>query len=238
MEDNIIKESLSKKIAGEIVLSDEPGKTIQKWRNIFKIPQRTLANELGMMPSVISDYENGRRKSPGIKIIRRIVSSMIKLDEKAGGKLIREFSNIPSNNNMSEALIDTKEFTKGISVKDFCKKIKAELMVRKDMENDKIYGYSIVDALKAIVELSPNEMVRLHGLTRKKALIFSGANTGRSSIIALKIGNVKPGLVVLQTKEKDIDVLARRIAHIEGIPIAVLNIKPSELKNSIKKAFK
>ncbi|MBU3904781.1 MAG: helix-turn-helix domain-containing protein [Nanoarchaeota archaeon] len=238
MEDDIAKESLSKKIAGEIVLSEEPGKTIQKWRNIFKIPQRTLANELGMMPSVISDYENGRRQSPGIKIIRKIVTSMINLDEKAGGKVIREFSNMPSNNNVNDALIDSKEFSKGIIIKDFCKKIKAELVVRRDMENDKIYGYSIIDALKAIVELSPSEMVRLHGLTSKKALIFSGANTGRSSMIALKIGNVRPGLVVLQTKEKDIDVLARRIAHIEGIPVAVLDIKTSELKSAIKKVFK
>ena len=67
MEENfLIQTKVEKRIAGDIVLSDTPGKTIQKWRNIFKIPQRVLAKEVGVMPSVISDYENGRRKSPGI----------------------------------------------------------------------------------------------------------------------------------------------------------------------------
>ena len=238
MEDEISKEILAKRIAGEIVLSDEPSKTIQKWRNIFKIPQRTLANELKIMPSVISDYENGRRKSPGIKIIRRIVGAMINLDEKVGGKIIREFSSMPTKTNINNSVIDMKEFTKGIAVKDFCKKINANLIVRKDMEAAKLYGYSIVDALKAIVELSPNEMVRLYGLTNEKALLFIGAHSGRSSLVALKIANIRPGLVVLQTKEKDIDVLARRIAHIEGIPVALLNSKGNEVKSLLKKSFK
>ena len=47
--DEITKENLSKRIAGEIVLSDTPGKTIQKWRNIFKIPQRRLADKMEMI---------------------------------------------------------------------------------------------------------------------------------------------------------------------------------------------
>ena len=238
MEDVIIKDSLSKKIAGEIVLSDEPGKTIQKWRNIFKIPQRALANELKMMPSVISDYENGRRKSPGIKIIRKIVSAMIILDEKAGGKIIREFSTVPSTKNLTAAVIHTKDFSKGVSIKDFCKKIKASIIVGKDNEVRKLYGYTIVDALKAIVELTPSEMVRLYGLASNKALIFVGASSGRSSLIALKIANVRPGLVVLQTKESDIDVLAKRIANIESIPVATTNKKVNDLKDILKKSYK
>src|SRR3989304_2593449 len=94
--DSLTKETLAKRIAGEIVLSEDAGKTIQKWRNIFKIPQRRLADEMKIMPSVISDYENGRRKSPGIKIIKRIVNSMIAIDEVNGGKIILEYMNMPT----------------------------------------------------------------------------------------------------------------------------------------------
>ena len=93
---SLAKESLAKRIAGEIVLSEDAGKIIQKWRNIFKIPQRRLADEMDIMPSVISDYENCRRKSPGIKIIKRIVEAMISLDEKMGGKIIQEFAVLPT----------------------------------------------------------------------------------------------------------------------------------------------
>ncbi len=31
-----------------------------------------MTGTMGVMPSVISDYENSRRKSPGIKVIKRI----------------------------------------------------------------------------------------------------------------------------------------------------------------------
>ena len=88
-QETLNKENLTKKIAGEIVLSRDAGKVIQKWRNIFKIPQRKLADEMGIMPSVISDYENGRRKSPGIKIVKKIVDALINIDEKRGGKIIK-----------------------------------------------------------------------------------------------------------------------------------------------------
>src|SRR3990172_951595 len=107
---SLSKELLAKRIAGEIVLSPDAGKVIQKWRNIFKIPQRRLADEMKIMPSVISDYENGRRKSPGIKMVKKIVDSMISIDEKLGGKVIHEFSNLPNQSALSDAILDMKEF--------------------------------------------------------------------------------------------------------------------------------
>ena len=67
-----IKDTLSEKIAGEITLSPKPGQTIRKWRSVFGLSQTDLANYLKLSPSVISDYESGRRKSPGIKTIKKI----------------------------------------------------------------------------------------------------------------------------------------------------------------------
>lgn len=58
------KEALAKRIAGEITLSSDPGKTMRKWREIFGISQTELADYLGVSSSVISDYEGGRRKVP------------------------------------------------------------------------------------------------------------------------------------------------------------------------------
>ena len=211
------KDNLARKIAGEIVLSNEAGKTIQKWRAIFHIPQRTLADNMSVMPSVISDYENGRRKSPGIKVIKRIVDSMIDLDEKAGSKVIREFSNFPSKTALSEAVLDLKEFRVPVSIKDFCKNMGA-VLISKDNDGS-VYGYTVVDTEKAIVELSPVEMVKLYGLTSERALIFTGAHRGKSSMVALKVTNLKPKLVILHGAG-EVDELAKRIADSEGIPLA------------------
>jgi len=233
----LAKESLAKRIAGEIVLSEEAGKIIQKWRNIFKIPQRRLADEMNIMPSVISDYENGRRKSPGIKIIKRMVEAMTNLDEKTGGKLIQEFSVLPTQAILSDAVLDMKEFETPVDIKDFTKIVEAPIIVREDLTNKKIYGYTVIDSLKAITDISPIDMVKLYGLTSERALIFAKSHTGRSSMIALKVTNLRPGLVVLQGSEK-IDDLAKRIAELEGIPIGVTKIKNTEdLIKTLKKNF-
>jgi len=130
----LAKENLAKRIAGEIVLSEDAGKIIQKWRNIFKIPQRRLADEMKIMPSVISDYENGRRKSPGIKIVKRIVEAMITLDDRIGGKVIKEFAVLPTQAYLSEAVLDMKEFETPIDIAEFCKIIEASLVIREDAE--------------------------------------------------------------------------------------------------------
>jgi len=233
----LAKENLAKRIAGEIVLSNEAGKVIQKWRNIFKIPQRRLADEMKIMPSVISDYENGRRKSPGIKIIKRIVEAMITIDEKLGGKVIQEFAELPTKTVLSDAVLDIKEFSAPINVKDFCKTIDAPLLVREDLANRNLYGYTVVDSLKAIIDLSPIDMVKLYGLTSDRALIFIGAHRGRSSLVALKVTNLRPGLVILHGSEK-IDELAKRIAELEGIPLAISRIKDKdELIKLLKNNF-
>ena len=228
---SLAKESLAKRIAGEIVLSSEAGQIIQKWRNVFKIPQRRLADEMKIMPSVISDYENGRRKSPGIKMVKKIVEAMISIDEKLGGKIIQEFSNLPTQTALSEAVLDMKEFEAPVSIKKFCDVINASLLVRKDLVDKKIYGYTVIDSLKAIMDLSPIDMVKLYGMTTERVLIFTGANTGRSSMVALKVTNLRPGLVIFHGSDK-LDDLAKRIGELESIPLGTT--KSADTKDFLK----
>ncbi len=232
---SLSKEMLAKRMAGEIVLSMDAGKVIQKWRNIFKIPQRRLADEMKIMPSVISDYENGRRKSPGIKVVKRIVNAMISIDEKAGGKIIAEFATLPTRNVLSDAVLDMKDFNEPVTVKDFCKLIEAPIVVRPDLMEKKINGYTVIDSLKAIIEFSPIDLVKLHGLTNDKALIFTGAHRGRSALVSLKVMNLRPGVVVLHGAEQ-IDELAKRIGELEDMPIGITKIKdPNEMLKALKK---
>ena len=220
------RESLANKIAGEIVMSPSPGKTIQKWRGIFKISQRKLADEMKMMPSVISDYEKGRRSSPGSKVIKKIVNALISCDEREGGNVVREFGNISGKNAYSDAVIDIMEFNKAVSVKDFCRTLGANL-VTGDSEKE-VNGYTIVDGAKAIVEMPAFELVKLYGATSKRALIFVGTNTGRTSLVAIKVTNLRPALVIVESGSGSADPLAKRIADIEGIPLAILKTVNAE----------
>lgn len=220
---NLTRDRLAKDIAGEIVLSESPEQVIKKWRDIFKISQKQLATELDITSSVVSDYESGRRKSPGIKVIRKYVDALLEIDAKRGGQVIRSFSKSTSVGHFSDAILDIKEFDSGMPASKFCKKINTSLLV--DTNADKqIYGYTVVDSFKAITQFSAQELVRLYGRTSQRALIFTKVETGRTPMVAIKLTNLHPGLVVLHGLDV-VDDVAKRIAEVENIPLGVCKLE-------------
>lgn len=219
-EFSLARDKLAKDIIGEIVLSDNSEGVIKKWRSIFKISQKRLANELSITPSVVSDYESGRRKSPGIKVIRKYITALLKIDVERGGNIIRSFAKTnESHPIISNAIVDIKEFSVGISGMDFCKFINAVPVVKTNLEQV-VYGYTVIDSLKAITELSFSELLKLYGITTQRALVFTQVSTGRTPLVAIKLTNLKPALVVLHGLDV-VDDIAKRIAEVEGIPLAV-----------------
>ncbi len=223
----LAKDSLARKIAGEIVLSEDAGKTIQKWRNIFKIPQRVLAGYIKITPSVISDYESGRRKSPGIRVVKKMVGAMILIDEAAGGKVTRQFSENVGQLPITKAVIELKEFDKGVRLDEFCEAMSANVVAGKDSPQQEVYGYTVIDSLRAILEFSYSDLVKLYGITTKRALIFTNTSTGRSPMVAIKVTNLRPALIVLHGA-REVDEIAKRIADVEGIPLAVSKLNTVE----------
>jgi len=106
-----VQSSLTKKIAGEVVLSDDPGSVLRKWREEFKISQLDMARHLRISPSVISDYESGRRSSPGSKTIRRLVEAMLEIDQSSGRRFSRRFEEP-----FSEVIPSIRELPAGASI--------------------------------------------------------------------------------------------------------------------------
>ena len=237
-EKTMIKENLIRKICGEIVLSKKPGLVIKKWRNIFKVSQKEIAKEMGVTPSVISDYESNRRSSPGIKIINKIVNSLIQISERNGAGFLKEFYTLSGENLILSSILDIKEFKFPMPIEDFCDKMGCYVVAREDLLERQIHGYSLVDSLKAIIELTPMELVKIYGYTTNRALIFSNVSSGRSSMVAIKVTNLKPSLVILQGPDR-VDSIAKRIAEIEGIVLAVSREKRiDDLKRNLKREFK
>lgn len=222
-EFSIAKRTLAKDIVGEIVLSNGPSGVIRKWRNIFKISQKALANELGITSSVVSDYESGRRKSPGIRVIKNYVNALLAIDISRGGVIIRSFAKNTEQESLSSAVIDIREFNSGVSMKRLCKLINAGLITKDADPNKEIFGYTIVDSLKAITEFSFNELIKLYGTTTQRVLIFTEVTTGKTPMVAIKLTNLHPALVVLHGLDV-VDDVAKRIAEVEGIPLAVCRL--------------
>ena len=72
-------------IAGSVVLSESPAHQLKYWRKRFGIKQADLARKMDITPSVLSDYEKGRRPSPGVNFIKRYLLALSELRKDASG---------------------------------------------------------------------------------------------------------------------------------------------------------
>lgn len=216
-----LKHKLAEKMAGEITLSDNPGETLKKWRTVFEISQSDLAAYLKVSPSVISDYESGRRKSPGIFIVSKIVDAILDMDVARGGAKIRSYEGILRGDFSADAIYDIHEYLSPISVEELAKLIKGEVAYSPGSEHIKpLYGYTVIDSLKAILQLSYTEFQKLYGWSSERAMIFTNVSTGRSPMVALRVTNLKPALIVIHgLPVSRIDPIAVKIAEIEHVPL-------------------
>jgi len=229
------KEALAKRIAGEITLSTDHGKTMRKWREIFGISQTELAEYLGVSSSVISDYEGGRRKSPGASTIRKFVEALLDIDEKRGGNVIRAFSKTIEGDLPTSAIIDIREFTFPLTIKDIVEAVRGDVVANMHLLDRRIYGYTVVDSIRAILEMSSEEFLKLYGWTTERALVFTKVTTGRSPMIAVRVQGLKPAVVVLHGVKK-LDELAVKLAEREMVPLVVSNLESeSELIANLRK---
>ena len=219
-----VRERLARRMAGEIALSDHPGQAMRIWRERFRLPQIVLAEFLGISPSVISDYESGRRKSPGTSTIRRFVMALLTLDERNGGQVISGFARL-----MDISLIDLNivlamsEFSSPMTCSQFCKRLKCDILTGANLLNRQIYGYSLVDVERAVRELSSEAFLKLFGATTERCLIFTKVSTGRAPMIAIKSQEFKPTLVIFHGVG-EVDRLAYELSEQMKIPLAVTKI--------------
>lgn len=190
-----LRHRLAEKMAGEITLSDSPGKTLKKWRLSFDISQGQLSEYLGVSPSVISDYESGRRKSPGTAIIGRIVDSILAIDESKGGKYIHKYASLLFAEMGDGVIYDLHDYKSPINLSTFADAIGAEIIT--GPVHLSIYGYTVIDSLRAIMNLTASEFNRIYGWSTERALIFTGVSNGKSPMVAIRVTPFKPRCVVL-----------------------------------------
>jgi putative transcriptional regulator len=84
-------------IAGSVVLSDNPPQQLKYWRKRFGVKQADLARKMDITPSVLSDYEKGRRPSPGVNFIKRYLVALYEL-AKSNGQAAVEVAPTPVAN--------------------------------------------------------------------------------------------------------------------------------------------
>ncbi len=212
MVSRYVRELIARRIAGDIVWSKDIGKSLKKWRELFNILQIDLAKAMSVSPSVISDYEKGRRV-PGAKFIRRFVDALLKIDEERGWVVVRNLAK--AMNIANPAIVDMREFDKPINIDALIKSVKGVLLSTRIFLRP-IYGYTVLDSIEAIESLSGSEFFQIMGMTTQRALVFTHVTTGRSPMVAVRVSPLKPAVVVIHGTRK-VDPLAIRLAERENI---------------------
>ena len=216
-------DEFKQKIAGEIALSPDPGNNIPKFREEFGLSQHQLAEAMGVSHSVVSDYESGRRKSPGVNVVRKMIEAFIELDIQNGSPVISRYN--PEYK--LDCIISMEEFAGGIPVDRFIEAVDGRNLNPDRVLAKSIFGYTVVDSIKAILSLGSEDYLKIYGSNTERALVFTNVHFGRSPMIAVRAHPLTPAMVVYIRPEK-IDPLAVKLARLEGIPLVTTDLEVEE----------
>ncbi len=230
----VLRQQLAEKMAGEITLSDSPGKALKKWRTSFQIAPSVLADHLGVSPSVISDYESGRRKSPGTGVVGKIVDSLLNVDEENGGTYIKKYGKLLFSDYDDEVIYDIHDFASSIPIRELSELIECTLICGE--LDSQIFGYTVIKSTNAILNLSPNEFNRIYGWSTERALIFTDISTGKSPMIAIRVTPFKPPYVILQgIEEEHVNPLVKKLAEKDHITVLCTPLGVQDLVTRLRK---
>lgn len=227
------REELAERIAGEVTLSEDPGATLRKWREEFDVAQTTLADELDVSASVVSDYESGRRENPGIRVVRRVVNGLLAVDERRGGDRVRQHARVLSAGFESDVVYDLREYSATVPITRFYHSIDAETVVSGKAET--IAGHTVINSVEAIKRLSSEEFYRLYGQSTNRVLVFTDVTRGESPLVALRVVTPTPSAVVLHgIDDDDLWEHAPALAQADGVSLATTTEPLEELLDSLR----
>lgn len=209
-------------IAGDVVVSENPGDSMRKWRERIAVKQAILAKEMGLSPSVLSDYESGRRSSPGVGFIKKYVLALVRLDQNHHKLLPRELVQKDRS-----AILAIGEFREPARATDILDAVGGTVVTGGDKLNTRIYGYTVVDSIKTIYALSGYDFYKIYGATTERVLVFTKVGLGRSPMVAIRVVHLKPRMVVIHGP-KTVDEIAKALAEKEKIILALAGEKAEQ----------
>jgi putative transcriptional regulator len=228
-------DELRERIAGEITLSDSPGSAMKKWRELFNVTQIELAKQIKISASTISDYESNRRLSPGVSVIKRFVDALFFIDNEHGSPTRIGLERLSPKVDEKTPFYTIHDFSAPISGTDFNRIIEGRVLASPTyLDSVKLFGYTRLDSLRVILEMSPSEYPKLFGSTTERAFVFERVSTGRSPLVVVRVAPIKPKLIVIHNVTT-VDKLAIKIAQVERIPLLTTKLDADEMYKRLNK---
>jgi putative transcriptional regulator len=210
-------DDLAISIAGELTVSSSPGRSMKLWRDKARISQAQLARAMGVSPSVLSDYENGRRHSPGAAFLKRFVDSLISLDKEGNRLLTSKPAQVDSS-----AILGIGEYSEPVTVGSILRALGAEVLAGRDQLDRLVFGYTVLDSIRTIYSLSGVEFYKIYGKSTERVVVFTQVGLGRSPMVAIRVSQLKPRVVVIHGL-RQLDPLAVQLAEKEHLVLAVVS---------------
>jgi putative transcriptional regulator len=199
----------------------------------FEIAPGILADRLGVSPSVISDYEGGRRKSPGTAVVGKIVDTLLAMDEENEGKHIQKYSTMLFSNVEDDVIYDIHEYAAAIPLKDFSEAIGCTLLC--GSMDQVLFGYTVVNSLNAIMQFSSDEFNRIYGWSTERAVVFTNVSTGKSPMVAIRVTPFKPRCVVLQGLDiADVHPIVEKMAERDRITVMCTTMDIDKIVSTLR----
>jgi putative transcriptional regulator len=135
-------------------------------------------------------------------VVGKIVDTILSIDEANGGKYIKKFGKILYAEIDENVIYDIHDYPQPVPLSSFagvlgCRTVCGSL-------SQSIFGYTIINSLNAITQLSSNEFNRIYGWSTERALIFTEVTSGKSPMVAIRVTPFKPRCVVLQGIEPEL----------------------------------
>lgn len=226
-------DEIAVKIAGSVVMSDKPASALRSWRIRLNVKQAALAKKMNISPSVLSDYENGRRPSPGVAFVKRYINSLLELSREA--RSIDLLQQLDTTIDEREPILVLGEYDEPVAASKVADALEAQILTGSNLLNHMIYGYTVLDSIKTIYSLSGFGFYRIFGSTTERVLVFTKVGLGRSPLVAIRVSQLKPRMVILHGP-KVVDQLAIDLAKREKIILGLSQIaEESELASRLSK---
>lgn len=139
--------------------------------------QSESAGELGVSNSVISDYESGRRGTPVLVTVSRIIEVLLDINEKRGGSHIRQHALLSSAGFDNSIVHGLREFSVNVPIERCYEAIDASELV--SGRRDAIVSYTVIDSIETIRHLSGDGFYNLYGQSTNRALVFTNNSQGK-----------------------------------------------------------
>jgi putative transcriptional regulator len=162
------------------------------------------------------------------------VESLREIDLERGGKKIHTYETMLNAESGSKSIYSTYEYTLPIQLAKLVNLIEGDI-VYKGIEKP-LYGFSVVDSQRAILELSSHEFQKLYGWSTDRAMIFTKVSTGKSPLVAIRVTNLKPGAVVLHgLRKEEVESVAVKMAEVDRVPLVATTMDLDQIVQLLKK---